>query len=639
MAEKENYVVLFQIGPVQEFITAARRTHDLWAGSYLLSFLCNTAMEEFQKRGGSVIFPLLSSASTSSATIPNRFFGQLPDKDPAKVMPEVEEAVRTKWKEIANEIRKKLERSGSLSTISSDQIWDSIWKRQIPEVFEIYYVWHSWNGNGGNYSRAYLQTEDLLGERKATRWFDNSGSEAGHKCSLCGNRQALVDSPSNKERRDVRKFWAEKIGGISEIKYNFRENEHLCAPCTVKRLIPEWYFKKLHHAPSASSVAVSGFLGQVLKNFTKDEDQELIERFADAVKNLAKKAGMPEEVDPLPHLEKISPNNPLNKIEGDWFYEETYDNLKVKAKKLNINNGEIEKTKDLLMKIKETLKTKQKDQYQPPSKYFCVLSVDADNVGRVLGSIGSSKEHESLSQLMAKFAVEKVFTEFQEKFLSYVIYFGGDDGLIFLALDDLFEVMKSLRDSWEQEIMNKLKTPIKPTLSVGGCIVHHQYSLRHAIQESREALKLAKSTPEKDSFAITILRRSGAPSTTKGKWKLKVNGGSINTLETLANLEKAYKKGSLSDRWLYDLMKEEEALREYEKRPTGTAVGATQFEIERLMRRHWAKSTPFDSNLVKNVQNLHSGLWGLPTMRNRERLEDFLSLMELTAYVARGGGR
>ncbi|MBE3575411.1 MAG: hypothetical protein IMW99_08205 [Firmicutes bacterium] len=34
----------FAFGPVQSFVSQARTTRDLWAGSYLLSYLAGTAM-------------------------------------------------------------------------------------------------------------------------------------------------------------------------------------------------------------------------------------------------------------------------------------------------------------------------------------------------------------------------------------------------------------------------------------------------------------------------------------------------------------------------------------------------------------------------------------------------------------------
>ena len=40
---QEKSLVLFQAGPVQPFIAAARSTRDLWSGSYMLSWLMAAA--------------------------------------------------------------------------------------------------------------------------------------------------------------------------------------------------------------------------------------------------------------------------------------------------------------------------------------------------------------------------------------------------------------------------------------------------------------------------------------------------------------------------------------------------------------------------------------------------------------------
>ena len=39
-----QYLVVYSIGPVQSFIARARKTEDLWSGSYLLSELVGQAM-------------------------------------------------------------------------------------------------------------------------------------------------------------------------------------------------------------------------------------------------------------------------------------------------------------------------------------------------------------------------------------------------------------------------------------------------------------------------------------------------------------------------------------------------------------------------------------------------------------------
>ena len=52
-------LLLITIGPVQEFIASARRTRDLWFGSWLLSELSREAALYLSdaKVGGRLIFP------------------------------------------------------------------------------------------------------------------------------------------------------------------------------------------------------------------------------------------------------------------------------------------------------------------------------------------------------------------------------------------------------------------------------------------------------------------------------------------------------------------------------------------------------------------------------------------------------
>ena len=54
-------LLLFSIGPVQDFIAAARSTRDLWSGSYLLSYLVSTTLGRIALDAGpdQVIFPNL----------------------------------------------------------------------------------------------------------------------------------------------------------------------------------------------------------------------------------------------------------------------------------------------------------------------------------------------------------------------------------------------------------------------------------------------------------------------------------------------------------------------------------------------------------------------------------------------------
>jgi len=50
-------ILHFTLGPVQGFVAEARRTRDLWAGSFLLSWLSGKAMAALVAAGGQIIFP------------------------------------------------------------------------------------------------------------------------------------------------------------------------------------------------------------------------------------------------------------------------------------------------------------------------------------------------------------------------------------------------------------------------------------------------------------------------------------------------------------------------------------------------------------------------------------------------------
>src|SRR5437588_11915519 len=48
MSQQGRFMLLFSLGPVQTFIAQARKTRDLWLGSYLLAKLMEAATEELK---------------------------------------------------------------------------------------------------------------------------------------------------------------------------------------------------------------------------------------------------------------------------------------------------------------------------------------------------------------------------------------------------------------------------------------------------------------------------------------------------------------------------------------------------------------------------------------------------------------
>lgn len=153
-------------GPVQGFITAARRTSDLWLGSYLVSYLAYQAAKAIADRCGpdSLIYPHLASlplwrrdleqpelasrhglGSTDPTRVqqwlfssqPNRFVAVVDDASARCIAAGAAQAVRERWKTMGGRVREQLEQHVDLAGFES-------FERQLAEHLEIDFVVQPW---------------------------------------------------------------------------------------------------------------------------------------------------------------------------------------------------------------------------------------------------------------------------------------------------------------------------------------------------------------------------------------------------------------------------------------------------------------------------------------------------------------
>lgn len=119
--------IIFSIGPVQSFIAQARKTQDLWVGSYLLSYLTGVALHEFMISGGTIESPNLDGNEFYSfinalkeksdknetkglegvpkvGSIPNQAVIKTKSKDPFQLAKKAEIVVRNEWLRICDTI-------------------------------------------------------------------------------------------------------------------------------------------------------------------------------------------------------------------------------------------------------------------------------------------------------------------------------------------------------------------------------------------------------------------------------------------------------------------------------------------------------------------------------------------------------
>ena len=150
------------LGPVQQFIAAARTVRDLWSGSAILSWLTFQGLKPVIERFGptALVFPALrgnplmdlwlrkdaglgeridlpSTSARRSPSIPNRFLALVPwgrDGLDGNAMAHLcTEAVHTAWRQLSEDVHNKID--PTLAAIDSN--WACRWRGQVEQFFEV----------------------------------------------------------------------------------------------------------------------------------------------------------------------------------------------------------------------------------------------------------------------------------------------------------------------------------------------------------------------------------------------------------------------------------------------------------------------------------------------------------------------
>lgn len=185
-------IVAFHIGPVQGFIATARRTQDLWIGSWLLSYLAREAIGQFQREvpGAILLAPSAPPGDVGPiADTPNHFVVSLPGVDGTSVATSVEKAVRERFAQIGKNVR------DFFLSYASTSVDNDLWDRQINSALEVF-----WIALPDTVPAPRDAAYAALASRKALRDF-SSVAEPGFKCSQCGLRQELSGAANRDSAR------------------------------------------------------------------------------------------------------------------------------------------------------------------------------------------------------------------------------------------------------------------------------------------------------------------------------------------------------------------------------------------------------------------------------------------------------
>jgi len=494
----------FTLGPVQGFVSQARRTRDLWSGSFLLSYLSGQAMRAVLDGGGKVIFPevgdqpsitdpllaaimghpLSGNKNPQIGSLPNRFKAEVPDDfDPKRCR----DAVQSRWQEIADTIWERY----VAPVAGHGKGTKEIWKRQVESFWEM-----SW-----------VLGEDP-GDRSDQRWLDlrknwrthHPPAEPGDKCTLMGNWQEISGYVRAKERDAQKEFWNELRRKSGEL--NLGEHERLCAIALIKRLFPGVAEDAIGWKLEAGTWPSTPYMAAVPWIEEAHERSE-----AEEYLNILQEDGTPRwafgEYDTkLPCLRGAGR---FAKLDGNLFHKTALDNERAMPE---LSAQKREKLLDVLSKLNRAVG-------HPASPFYALLLMDGDRLGSLLQH--DQIDPKDVSRALARFTegVDEIVGEHCGR----TVYAGGDDVLALLPLDRALSAAEKLRERFLKSFDDVLGVrrpkgedgePLRTTISAGIVFAHYNTTLRSVMREAHRLLdEVAKDKNGRDSLAVSVLTGSG----------------------------------------------------------------------------------------------------------------------------------
>ena len=531
-----KYILLFTLSPVQSFIAQARKTQDLYAASHILSELARVAAETAIKQGITLVFPQNTEGGQS---FPNRFIGTIDKVEATDLQAKgeaIEAAVKDKFKTFAKEALEKVGYEKDMP--------NGFWE-QINNHLDINWLFYPINtADTEGYKKAYKAIEPLMAALKNTRLITNHSPEAGRKCSLDGERNALFFGKGTNPNY-IKGNNAKEVNG-DKTRIRLKPNEGLSAVSLVKRAYR--FEGQKEDFPSTAALALSYQIKELKKDNNKSElyscyEQLFSSNYPLACLNLVTKG----------YWDKINLENPF-----DWRTD--FDDQFLFKENLTEQNIPNPTQLNIAKTIQKQLESALTD------KYYAIIAFDGDKMGKLLSGATRKDKNADLEAFQGKvsntlMAYSRWIYQTLDKKQIEVVYTGGDDFLGFVNLHNLFEVVKTLRTEFDTQVNQALKDDLeddKPfTFSMGITIAHYKTPLSIVLQTARDMEKKAKNEGNRDAFAIAALKHSGETHRTYFNWAIdKDENKNLPKWKALETLVGYFNDKECSDTFLRALEKE-----------------------------------------------------------------------------------
>jgi CRISPR-associated protein Cmr2 len=632
-----SYLYVLSIGPIQDFIVAARRTRDLWFGSHLLSEISKAAAREIAG-SGELIFPALKAGDEDlepnpkpgAFNVANIILAKLIEgKNPVEMNDQAKEAAFNEWMCYAEGAKNLADH------LAPGFVREEMWKEQVCDVIEFYSAWVPFSDlHPESYGKDRERLMRLLDGRKAIRNFDQpKRRDLGFpKSSLDGARDSILEK--NKE-----------IPQELVLKMRLQAGEQLCAVGLTKRLGRRKNETSivLQAFPSVVRVALDPWLRGI--NESKDEAKNLLKNIESICDENAKAEGKKGSKrsgyiaqgtggyyrDNFPfdgqilHLPRIA-RMMKAKEESCDPREKDRDRWKGWEAQLSDEDRKDLKTiKGLVERLQKSDETENGERcfgFGEPERYFAILVADGDRMGKVISAREDRQQHRNLSENLAKFA--KRAREIVESKNNHgcLVYSGGDDVLAFLPMDFCLQAARELHDCFGKLLegfpYNEGKVTIKPTLSVGIAIGHSMEPLEDLLNSGRGAEEAAKKgtgpNDERNGLAVHLYPRSGAPTKIRERWDPE---GEVSFDKRLLKWAEMHCRDELPDSAAYDMHELAEDYREWNGISREELKNLIIADSWRVLKRKKAGGTSSDGLRIEDIENLLAGVDSYKKIRSR----------------------
>ncbi|MBA3944411.1 MAG: type III-B CRISPR-associated protein Cas10/Cmr2 [Herpetosiphonaceae bacterium] len=535
------YLMLVSIGPVQEFIASARRSRDLWFGSWLLSELSRAAAVSILEhtKPAQLIFPAVDSLmdlNNGELNVANKLIAVI-EQSPKEVGKAIEDAVCAKLMKIKDGAYSKLDHAlFDVATATT----------QVADLLEFFWVALPL----GDYRATRMQLESLLAARKATREFNPvTWGKAVPKSSLDGQRESVIPESAFESLSEQ----------VLRRRYGIRKGERLCGVGLLKR----------HGNRGAGDRFFSTSHVAALPLIQRLTNPQAIGTYINELRGLDV-----AEAD-LGNVPR--PSGQWGHYDGHLLFEERLPEFFEAQDRAGLAQAR-RSLKHFLDAVADGKR---------PEPYYALLLADGDRMGATIDHQPTLEAHRALSQHLVAFA-SQVRMIVETRHQGSLVYAGGDDVLAFVPLHTVLSCANELAQQFYQQLSGYTdENGHTPTLSVGVAVSHHLEPLSDALELARSAEKRAKR--DRNSLSVVVSKRGGGDRTVSGVW-----GTMDKRVDTLIDLHRldavpdsaAYELRDLAQRLnqavLQPMLRAETVRILKRKRPVHGQVAITDETLETL---------------------------------------------------------